>query len=113
MSCAPKPPACPYSHSLCRGEGSLRWLLLAALYVTMGWILWDRTVLSVRSTLSGMPPRSITMSIEIVGLRFKPAGKILQYATNGLALYRGEKCVAESDNGLELATVVLAPHAVD
>ena len=53
------------------------------------------------------------MNMEIVGLRFKPAGKILQYATNGLALYRGEKCVAESDNGLEMATVVLAPHAVD
>jgi len=55
----------------------------------------------------------MTVNIEIVGLRFKPTGKILQYATNGLALYRGEKCVAESDNGLEMATVVLAPHAVD
>jgi len=53
------------------------------------------------------------MQIEVVGLRFKPAGKILQYTTNGLALYRGEKCVAESENGVEMATVVLAPQAAD
>ena len=53
------------------------------------------------------------MQIEVVGLRFKPAGKILQYATNGAVLYRGEKCVAESDNGLELATVVLPPRAYE
>ena len=53
------------------------------------------------------------MNLEVVDLRFKPAGKILQYSANGLALYRGEKCVAESENGLEIATVVLAPHAVD
>lgn len=53
------------------------------------------------------------MQIEVVGLRFKPAGKIVQYAANGVALYRGEKCVAESENGMEMATVVLAPHAAD
>lgn len=53
------------------------------------------------------------MQIEIVGLRFKPSGKIVQYTANGLALYRGEKCVAESESGVEMATVVLAPHAVD
>ena len=53
------------------------------------------------------------MQLEVVGLRFKPAGKILQYVANRLALHRGEKCVAESENGLEIATVVLAPHTVD
>lgn len=53
------------------------------------------------------------MQIEVVGLRFKPAGKIVQYAANGLALYRGAKCVAESENGVEMATVVLAPHMVE
>ncbi len=52
------------------------------------------------------------MQIDVVGLRFKPAGKIVQYASNGLLLSRGEKCVAESDNGLEMATVVLTPRAV-
>jgi cell fate regulator YaaT (PSP1 superfamily) len=55
----------------------------------------------------------MAMHVEVVGLRFKPAGKILQYDAQGLALYRGEKCVAESENGLEIATVVLAPHAVE
>lgn len=53
------------------------------------------------------------MQIEVVGLRFKPTGKIVQYTANGLALYRGEKCVAESESGVEMATVVLASHAVD
>ena len=53
------------------------------------------------------------MQIEVVGLRFKPSGKIVQYAANGLTLYRGEKCVAESESGVEMATVVLVPHAVD
>jgi len=53
------------------------------------------------------------MQIEVVGLRFKPAGKILQYAANAVALHRGEKCVAESENGLELATVVTAPHLAE
>ena len=53
------------------------------------------------------------MQIDIVGLRFKPAGKIVQYAVNGLSLARGEKCIAESDNGLEMATVVLAPLTIE
>jgi len=53
------------------------------------------------------------MQIEVVGLRFKPSGKIVQYTANGLALYRGEKCVAESESGVEMATVVLTPRAVD
>jgi cell fate regulator YaaT (PSP1 superfamily) len=48
--------------------------------------------------------------MEVVGIRFKPAGKILQYAAEALALQRGDKCVAESDNGLEIATVVLPPQ---
>ena len=51
------------------------------------------------------------MQVEVAGLRFKPGGKILQYTSNGLQLQRGEKCVAESENGLEIATVVLPPHA--
>jgi cell fate regulator YaaT (PSP1 superfamily) len=55
----------------------------------------------------------MTMQIEVVGLRFKPAGKIVQYAANALALHRGEKCVAESENGVEMATVVMASHTVE
>ena len=47
--------------------------------------------------------------MEIVGIRFKPAGKVLQYAAEGLPLQIGDKCVAESENGVEIATVVLPP----
>lgn len=53
------------------------------------------------------------MRVEVAGLRFKPGGKILQYTSNGLQLQRGEKCVAESENGLEIATVVLPPHEIE
>ena len=88
-------------------------LLLEALYVTIRLVLQDGMVAVVRFSLSRTPSRSIIMNLEVVGLRFKPAGKILQYVANGLALHRGEKCVAESENGLEIATVVLAPHTVD
>jgi cell fate regulator YaaT (PSP1 superfamily) len=51
--------------------------------------------------------------MEVVGIRFKPAGKILQYSTEALSLQRGDKCVAESDTGLEIATVVLPPQETD
>lgn len=51
--------------------------------------------------------------MDVVGLRFKPTGKVLQYVANALALQRGEKCVAESENGLEIATVVIPPYALD
>lgn len=51
--------------------------------------------------------------MDVVGLRFKPTGKVLQYAANSLELQRGEKCVAESENGLEIATVVIPSHQLD
>jgi cell fate regulator YaaT (PSP1 superfamily) len=51
--------------------------------------------------------------MDVVGLRFKPTGKILQYTANSLDLQRGEKCVAESENGLEIATVVVPPRQLD
>lgn len=51
--------------------------------------------------------------MDVVGIRFKPTGKVLQYAAEGLALQRGEKCVAESENGVELATVVMPPYEIE
>ncbi len=51
--------------------------------------------------------------MEVVGLRFKPTSKVLNYAAGSLVLQRGEKCVAESESGLEIATVVLPPREVD
>jgi cell fate regulator YaaT (PSP1 superfamily) len=51
--------------------------------------------------------------MDVVGIRFKPAGKVLQYAAEGLALQRGGKCVAESENGVEIATVVMPPYEIE
>jgi len=51
--------------------------------------------------------------MDVVGIRFKPTGKVLQYAAEGLALQRGEKCVAESENGVEIATVVMPPYEIE
>ena len=51
--------------------------------------------------------------MDVVGIRFKPTGKVLQYAAEGLALQRGEKCVAESENGIEIATVVMPPYEIE
>jgi cell fate regulator YaaT (PSP1 superfamily) len=51
--------------------------------------------------------------MRVVGLRFKPTGKILQYAANTLDLQPSDKCVAESENGLEIASVVIAPRELD
>ena len=48
--------------------------------------------------------------MQVIGIRFKPAGKVLQYDAQDIPLRRGEKCVAESENGLEIATVVIEPR---
>ena len=50
------------------------------------------------------------MQVQVAGLRFEPAGKILQYAVQSLELDRGDKCVAESSYGLAVATVVIPPE---
>jgi cell fate regulator YaaT (PSP1 superfamily) len=53
------------------------------------------------------------MVVTVTGVRLKPAGKVLQYITDDLGLQRGEKCVVESDNGPEIATVVIPPHDLE
>ncbi len=50
------------------------------------------------------------MQVQVAGLRFEPAGKILQYNVRSLELDRGDKCVAESNFGLAVATVVIPPE---
>jgi cell fate regulator YaaT (PSP1 superfamily) len=52
------------------------------------------------------------MPVKVAGIRFSPAGKILHYIAEDLALEPGDKCVAESDNGLEVATVVIPPRTL-
>jgi cell fate regulator YaaT (PSP1 superfamily) len=53
------------------------------------------------------------MHTEVIGIRFKSAGKIMQYLANGLSLRQGDKCIAESEYGPEIATVVLPPRSVE
>jgi cell fate regulator YaaT (PSP1 superfamily) len=53
------------------------------------------------------------MVVTVTGVRLKPAGKILRYLTDDLELQRGQKCVVESDDGLEIATVIIPPHTLD
>lgn len=53
------------------------------------------------------------MKVEVVGIRFKPASKILQYTAYGLTLQYGEKCVAESEYGPAIATVVIPSRTLD
>ena len=50
------------------------------------------------------------MSVNVAGIRFHPAGKILEYVAPSLDFERGDPCVAETDNGLEIATVVMPPR---
>jgi cell fate regulator YaaT (PSP1 superfamily) len=53
------------------------------------------------------------MIVTVTGVRLKPAGKILQYTVDSLMLQRGDKCVVESEHGLEIATVVTPPHNME
>lgn len=52
-------------------------------------------------------------SVKVAGIRFRPAGKILQYAVHELTLEPGDKCVAESEDGIEIATVVMPSRSAD
>jgi cell fate regulator YaaT (PSP1 superfamily) len=53
------------------------------------------------------------MQVKVAGIRFEPAGKILQYDVHALELDCGDKCVAESNNGLSVGTVVIPPATQD
>lgn len=53
------------------------------------------------------------MQVQVAGIRFEPAGKILQYDAQSIELALGDKCVAESNNGLAVATVVIPPKPTD
>lgn len=47
---------------------------------------------------------------QVVGVRFKSAGKLLFYSTAGLEVAVGERVVAETERGLELGWVTLPPQ---
>jgi cell fate regulator YaaT (PSP1 superfamily) len=47
---------------------------------------------------------------DIVGVRFKSCGKIYDFAVDGLQVRKGDTVVVESEFGLSIGTVVVAPH---
>jgi len=50
---------------------------------------------------------------DIVGVRFKPCGKIYDFELDGPEVAKGDVVVVESELGLNLGTVVMQPHAVE
>lgn len=53
------------------------------------------------------------MKIEIVGVRFKKAGKIYYFSPNGQVFQQGEKIVVETARGLELGVIAIANREVE
>lgn len=53
------------------------------------------------------------MPLLVTDIRFVPAGTILPYTVDDIVLDRGDKCVAESEHGLQMATVIVPPHPTD
>jgi cell fate regulator YaaT (PSP1 superfamily) len=49
---------------------------------------------------------------DIVGVRFKPCGKIYDFETDGIEVSKGDCVVVESELGLNLGSVVAEPHPV-
>ena len=43
---------------------------------------------------------------EIVGVRFRPCGKIYDFQVNGIDVHKGDLVVVESELGLNIGTVV-------
>jgi cell fate regulator YaaT (PSP1 superfamily) len=50
---------------------------------------------------------------EVVGVRFRPAGRIYYYRPNGMNLKTGQWVLVESQKGLECGRVVIAPREVE
>jgi cell fate regulator YaaT (PSP1 superfamily) len=50
---------------------------------------------------------------DVVGVRFKPCGKIYDFEVNGLEVRKGDLVVVESELGINLGNIVIERHAVD
>lgn len=50
---------------------------------------------------------------DVVGVRFKPCGKIYDFEVDGLEFRKGDLVVVESELGINLGNVVIERHAVD
>jgi len=51
--------------------------------------------------------------IEIIGIRFRSAGKIYYFAPNGIAAQPGQKVIVQTVRGIEIGTVVLGNREID
>jgi cell fate regulator YaaT (PSP1 superfamily) len=51
-------------------------------------------------------------AIEVVGVRFRPAGRIYYYTPSGFTLKTGQWVIVESQKGIECGRVVIAPREV-
>ena len=50
---------------------------------------------------------------EVVGVRFKPCGKIYDFEVDGVDIQRGDKVVVESELGLYIGNIVKDRHTVE
>lgn len=53
------------------------------------------------------------MKVEIVGVRFKKAGKIYYFSPNGSIYNSGDKIIVETARGLELGSIAIANREID
>ena len=51
--------------------------------------------------------------IEIIGIRFRNAGKIYYFAPNGITALPGQKVIVQTVRGIEIGTVVLGNKEID
>ena len=50
--------------------------------------------------------------IEVIGVRFKPVGKVYYFDPKGLSLKNGDKVIVETVRGLEIGDVVIENREV-
>ena len=50
---------------------------------------------------------------NIVGVRFKSCGKIYDFEINGIEVRKGDRVIIESEFGLSIGNIALAPHFVE
>ena len=48
--------------------------------------------------------------MQVIGVRLKPAGKILYFEPNGEDIVKGDWAIVETVRGLECAKVVISPR---
>ena len=50
---------------------------------------------------------------KVIGVRFRPAGKIYFFAPGKLEIQTGDKVIVETARGVEFGSVVMGPKSVD